>query len=166
MTSSQTAQNSVDHAGLSRQILDELFDIEAIHPTGSSFTCDPPVLDTDIDFVCKVPNIEEFYDYALENGWESSTELPARRNGPTHAGALTMAPPAIMPRPLRVPYAIGDFISFRRGNINLIVTQKRGFFDRYLKATMLAKEFNLLDKDHRIKLFTAIVGQQREAEIT
>jgi len=45
----------------------------------------------------------------------------------------------------------------RKGEINLIITTSKDFFDKFVKATEMAKEQNLLLKDERITLFQKIL---------
>lgn len=101
------------------------------HPTGSSYTCDPPVLDTDIDTIILATD-PLYVNVLLNDGWTkcSSTEYPDQ-------GAT--------------------FTAFRRGKENYIVTCDKRFYKKYVLATKIAKEMNLLDKADRIKLFNAVL---------
>lgn len=51
----------------------------------------------------------------------------------------------------------GGFRSWRRGELNVITTPDRRFFELFMTATALAKRFNLLDKGDRIALFQAVL---------
>lgn len=51
----------------------------------------------------------------------------------------------------------GDFMSFRRDELNLIVTANPLFAIRHRAATALCAQENLLDKTDRIKLFQAVL---------
>src|SRR5690606_15682489 len=124
--------SSVQHNAISVELVKELVDIQEITPTGSSFTCDPPVTDTDIDFVVKVHDLSEFLPVAMDLGWDLHGEQEKYRGDE------------------------GMFKSLRRENINLIATESRVFFERYKLATELAKQFNLLQKKDRIDLFHAV----------
>jgi hypothetical protein len=42
------------------------------------------------------------------------------------------------------------FESFRREEVNLIVTESRGFFERFCEAARICKELNVKSKEHRI----------------
>lgn len=46
-----------------------------------------------------------------------------------------------------------DFFSARMHDHNLIVTNKNWFFDRFMQATKVAKNMNLLKKEDRVTLF-------------
>lgn len=99
------------------------------HPTGSSYTCDPPVTDTDIDTVVLVNPLVDYHDILLKDGWKFNQEYEAT----------------------------GYFTSYRKDNMNLIVTESPAYYLCYVKATMAAKALNLLDKKDRITLFQTIL---------
>lgn len=50
-----------------------------------------------------------------------------------------------------------QFRSYRRGNVNLIVTGDEEFYNRFIAATHVAKRLNLLKKVDRIALFQAVL---------
>lgn len=126
--------NYLDHDQIASNLREELVDIQEIHPTGSSYTCDPPVLDTDVDFVVLVESLGMFTPVATDLLWEVSD-----------------------PRKEKNKYPNGDFLSFRKENINLIVTDDKKWYDRHVLATTLAKKFNLLEKEDRCSLFEAVL---------
>lgn len=123
----------IDHGKILSDLMLELVDIRDIHPTGSSYTCEPPVLNTDVDFICQVDSLQEFVPVAQDLKWVL---------GGADYGAY-----------------MGPFKAFRSDNINLIVTDHPLFYQQYVTATELAKRFNLLDKKDRIDLFQAIVDK-------
>ena len=49
------------------------------------------------------------------------------------------------------------FHSLRHGEINLIITDKKRFYDKFMLATHVCKSLNVLDKQHRITVFQAIL---------
>jgi hypothetical protein len=51
----------------------------------------------------------------------------------------------------------GYFESWRLGSINLIVTDRPAFFERFLAATALAKARNIMGKADRIRLFQQVL---------
>lgn len=51
----------------------------------------------------------------------------------------------------------GGFISWRLGDLNIIVTHNFEFYNKFLTATALAKHFNLLKKQDRIMLFQGVL---------
>ncbi len=99
-------------------------------PVGSRVTCNPPPTDTDEDWLCYVADIGAFGELAIRIGyiWEGGNN-----------------------------YEIEHFASLRNGNMNLIVTEDRLFFDKFIIATALAKRLNLLNKDDRIALFQGVL---------
>lgn len=96
---------------------------------GSRVTCDPPPTDTDEDWVCL------YYD---------DLESILSKSGYTIEG-----------NPEK--YDSSDFISYRNGEVNVIVIEDDDLYYRFLTATSLAKRFNLLDKKDRIDLFQAVL---------
>lgn len=95
---------------------------------GSSVTCDPPVTNTDIDYVVYAPR--NFLIDAVEN------------QGYSIGGSF---------------WEDNEFHSLKRERINLIVTQSLDFYSKFLLATDVAKELNLLKKQDRVTLFQAIL---------
>lgn len=100
--------------------------------TGSRVICNPPVLDTDADFIVITKDIEKFRYLAKEEGYVTTASE-------------------------EYEFAETDFMCFRRGEVNLIVTTSFNFFDRWNLATELATRFNLLNKIDRKDLFSAIL---------
>lgn len=98
--------------------------------TGSNYTCNPPVLDTDIDYIVLVSDFGKAASFLLESGFVACTELE---------------------------YYGNMFYAFRKGQLNLIITWQGVFYERFCAATMLAKHRNLLDKDDRVDLFKVIL---------
>lgn len=109
------------------QIPEELYQQAA--PTGSSYICNPPVLDTDIDFVILIKDWNKLHDWCKQNAFKTNFE----------------------------DYAIEEFRSYKRGVINIIVTDDPTWYKRFVKATELAKQLNLLDKQQRINLFDFVM---------
>lgn len=105
-------------------------------PTGSSFICDPPVTDTDIDYVLFVANKAEICTHLIENGW-------------TFCGNKAYINPD------------NNFLAVRNGNLNYILVDTEYTFDQWEAATLLAKHRNLLKKEERITLFRNIFKGQR-----
>ena len=111
----------------------------ARHPTGSRFVCDPPVLDTDDDWVILVENLEYAKYKAARLSWYYADMGYYRADG----SCEELAP----------------FVSMRhsKDNSNYIFTDDAEFYDRYVAATLLAKKYNLLNKADRIQLFHAVL---------
>lgn len=96
--------------------------------TGSRVICDPPVLDTDLDVVLLVRSdvqgaLEAAGYSRTSKGYGDSSEL-----------------------------GIG-FITFRKGDVNLIVTASPELYRRWCVATSCAIALNLRSKPQRIALF-------------
>lgn len=101
--------------------------------TGSSYICNPPVTDTDIDVMFLVYDLEE-------------TEIDLIRDGWKRCGIAD--------------YAVGNWAAYRKENLNALVTSNRDHYDKFEAATELAKKRNLLKKEDRVKLFATICGEQ------
>ena len=118
----------------------ELLDIlsrksKSFHITGSRFICDPPVLNTDEDYIVLVKNPEAFdFDMVNTHVFETSYGEYAHPDGDY------------------------SFLSYRNGEFNLIVTGNEKLYYRFVAATFLAKELNLTKKEDRIELFEKIVS--------
>jgi hypothetical protein len=98
------------------------------HPTGSNYICNPPVENTDIDFVVWAPKIKE-------------ADNTLRDSGFSYEGYTSNCDYPNM------------FWSYRKENINIILTILPDFFLKFVSATEKAKSLNLLFKEERIKLF-------------
>ena len=98
--------------------------------TGSSIICNPPVLDTDFDYVILAPlNSYELDQFLEDQGFKTNFE----------------------------DYDIEDFRSWKQGQINYIITDSIKWFENMKVATKLAKKLNLLDKQQRIDLFDYVM---------
>lgn len=103
--------------------------IQAIHPTGSKYICNPPVLTTDEDYFALTRSKNLLLDYLTTDGWERCTEAM---------------------------YNDSKFIALRKGVINLIVLFSGTDYSKNVLSTELAKRFNLTDKQDRIDLFELV----------
>ena len=110
--------------------------VKEVMPTGSRFICNPPVKNTDEDYVLLVSNLPDFIDLATLSGWDNNLE--------EYDGVGS------------------EFECFRKDEYNLIVTSSKELFDKWCTATMLAKFLNLTDKNDRIELFSVIVDGNTE----
>lgn len=162
----------MDHSKHMEALREEFPDIGMIRPTGSSYTCEPPVEDTDIDFIAYVPNLSEFRPVAEDLGWlcsspreDTNTAYPVVQcdccnheeepESPSIGSLLHDINTAV--QQVDTYPKTGDFLSFRYDNLNLIVTDSTDYYDKYVLATELAKRFNLLNKKDRCDLFEAIL---------
>jgi len=99
---------------------------------GSRVTCSPAPMNTDQDYLALV--VGDPYQTLTEAGFtqDGSPEF--------YTGSDK-----------------GGFRSWRRGDVNIITTEDGVFYDKFMKATYLAKRFNLLNKADRIALFQVIL---------
>ncbi len=101
-------------------------------PTGSRYICDPPVLDTDQDWIVFVNSLTSF---AVALG----KAVPGFEEGESCAECPS-------------------FISIRLPpDVNLIATDRWWFYQKYVVATEVAKRLNLLRKPDRILLFDSVI---------
>ena len=101
------------------------------HKTGSNYICNPPVSDTDVDYLVFTWDKSNYLFQCAKNGWDVHSDDDYPEND--------------------------DFCSVRNGNINLIVTECEWFYGRLVTATECAKKLNLLDKADRVSLFQGIL---------
>lgn len=104
---------------------------------GSRETCNPAPTDTDEDFLCLVNSVFEFIKVAKLDGFEP------------YSGSHLMDESEVADIP--------EFVSMRRGDMNIIATSDEEFYKRFKAASSVAKRFNLLDKADRIALFQAVL---------
>lgn len=105
-------------------------------PCGSRVTCSPPPTDTDQDYLVVVPDEDEKVGTAVEILHENSFNW----EGSEH-----------------YQMAADNFMSWRKGDVNLIVTRNNEFARKHKAATALAKRLNLMDKADRVALFQAVL---------
>jgi hypothetical protein len=113
---------------------------------GSKVTCIPPPENTDTDWLVLFRSLQVFLIEAKRNGWVVGGSL----NG------------GDVPNDEDVCYEGtegGMFISLTHSenDDNLVVTTSEKFKDRFLLATHVAKNLNLLNKHDRIVLFQAVL---------
>ena len=101
-------------------------------PTGSNYICNPPVTNTDIDFMYYVYDIFEVTEWLKENGWQPCAKKE---------------------------YDTDIWSAWRKGEYNLLFTPNKDYYDKFEAATELAKKRNLLEKKDRIALFGRICGK-------
>lgn len=105
-----------------------------IHQTGSSVICNPPVTDTDIDYVIYTNEQDKLDTFLKCGGFKKSCadeeEYDLKKEG---------------------------FTCYRRENINLIVINDRKWYKCWVLATKVAKSLNLKVKADRVMLFRAFL---------
>ena len=104
---------------------------------GSKVTCDPPPFGTDTDYRVSVPRGETFVRDVVsilgDEGfqWEGSEHYQDA--------------------------AASGFMSWRKGDVNFIVSSNREWLAKHVVATAPSKRLNLLEKADRIALFPAVL---------
>lgn len=95
---------------------------------GSRVTCVPAPTDTDEDVLILTDNLSVFIKRCNKAGFK-----------------------------LDGSYVGSQFVSLKQGEINLIITDNKEFYDKFMLATHVCKSLNVLDKQHRIAVFQAIL---------
>lgn len=107
---------------------------DGIYQTGSSVICNPPVTDTDIDYVIYTNEEVKLDTFLKCEGFTKSCadeeEYDLEEEG---------------------------FTCYRRENINLIIINKRSWYRKLVLATKVARKLNLKVKADRVMLFKAIL---------
>ena len=110
----------------------------ASFPTGSSYICNPPVLDTDIDQMFLVYDLEKVSKILEKLGW--------KRCG-------------------KEEYNVDKWVAYRKDNLNALLTDNLDHFNKFLQATEEAKKLNLLDKKDRIALFDKYLSPKKQQSL-
>ena len=105
---------------------------ESSFKTGSSVICNPPVLDTDIDYMIYSDVMDKLVAHLVDTGWAKCDPEDYEENT----------------RP---------FLAFRKDKYNFIVTNNLDYYDKFEEATRLATKLNLLKKEDRITLFSYVI---------
>ena len=103
--------------------------------TGSRAICNPPPLDTDDDYVVYTLNHAGFEAWALRTGFTKTTPVDAEG----------------------YEEGEGEFVTYRMGVLNLIVTESQDFYANWVLATDIARYLNVTDKAKRIALFKRVL---------
>lgn len=115
---------------------------QEIVAVGSRVTCSPPPLDTDIDYlVLTQPGAFWKVVWALDAGGYELGGSEVYDASDCHLGVVSE----------------GGFQSFKKGDVNYIITCDEGFFKQFVFASDIAKKLNLLDKKDRVALFQIIL---------
>lgn len=90
----------------------------------------------DIDILAEVPNQEGFAGLLTQEGW-------------TREGLEG--------------YPVGDFISCRKGEVNVLLVADRNYYDRFALAAEVCKVLHLQSRDDRVKVHK-VVRDRKSAE--
>ena len=96
---------------------------------GSRVTCDPPPKNTDIDILI------------LTNGIINTVSILEKIDFIITSKG----------------YDSDDFLNMKNGKFDLIITDDRKFYKKFIKATSICKELNLLKREDRVSLFRGIL---------
>lgn len=116
--------------------------IVRVEPTGSFYICEPPVTDTDEDYVMLTNSMNNLLFDLRVDGWvvcEHDAEYPTEN------------------REI-------EFCTARKDKLNLIIFDDDEGFWAFSTATTFAKMMNLTSKVDRIALFQAVCGYRRKGE--
>ena len=106
-------------------------------PTGSNYICNPPVINTDVDEMFLVDDLQEVNFQLTGLGWtKCGLEEETYQDKPSHWAA------------------------YRKENMNALLTTNLKYFMDFFKATEEAKHLNLLNKEDRVALFQKILGEE------
>lgn len=109
-----------------------------IEPCGSRVTCDPPVMNTDADYLIECPSAETAVSAVVHDISSAGYQWEGSSN---HYQSC----------------AVVGFMSWRRDDMNLIVTANPDFAKRHRIATALCARLNLMKKADRIAVFQAVL---------
>lgn len=111
--------------------VDSLIDLFKFHPTGSAHTCNPPILDTDEDWVVWADDFNKASDDLTAIGFTANPDQ-------THYGAVSM----------------------RFGKYNIILMSNKSEYDLWVKATAVCKYLNIGSKEQRKMIHRIVCGEE------
>lgn len=118
--------------------------------TGSSYTCNPPVTTTDVDFLILLEDGVDLMDFVSnmdDAGWEGCSSRSQEGK------ALYACDPNYSE----------TWFAMRRGSLNAIISVDFEWYARAIAATELCRALNVRDKERRIDVFRVIRdGEDRE----
>lgn len=131
---------------------------------GSRVTCNPAPTNTDDDYMLLVKSFVDFREFMEANGYvlggsdighEDNTLPPDSR----FMSFVKDYTPIVQTETVKDFFGIctpkpKDYVS---GQVNLIVTESEIFYDKFMLATHVSTRLNLMEKEHRIVLFQAIL---------
>jgi hypothetical protein len=115
-----------------------------IEPCGSRVTCDPPVMNTDADYLIECPSAEAAVSAVVNDLSSAGYQWEGSSN---HYQSC----------------AVVGFMSWRKDDTNLIVTANPDFAKRHRIATALCARLNLMKKADRIAVFQAVLYGKTQA---
>ena len=108
---------------------------DGIYQTGSSVICNPPVTDTDIDYVIYTNKEDKLDTFLKSKGYTNSCAEEEEEYDLDNEG----------------------FSCYRLNNINLIITTDREWYLKWVLATKVARKLNLKVKADRVMLFKSFL---------
>jgi hypothetical protein len=108
---------------------------------GSRVTCNPAPTDTDEDILILTDNLVTLQKACWKDGFDGSELYVTEGLEGTYKG---------------------DFYSMRKGDINLIITEDKDFYERFTLASYVCKQLNVLEKKDRITVFQALLYNNRK----
>lgn len=114
------------------ETISRLFPDDMRARTGSREICTPPPIGTDEDWIVHVLSLTDAIKKLSAEGFQTTTDQD-------YEGTQS------------------DFQSWKKEELNILVTEDAGFFAKFVAATSIAKRLNLLSKDDRIALFRAVL---------
>lgn len=109
--------------------------VRIFHPTGSRYICEPPVMDTDEDYVVLVKDIRSFLDVLVDGGWSINDDNDEYDHEVFNEVKFSTA---------------------RKGDLNLVIYESAIGYAAFVEATKVCKTLNLTDKDDRVMVFQAV----------
>lgn len=104
-------------------------DVVLVSLFGSRYVCNPPVMDTDLDYLMEVkPGATRIYEFIESTGWTLDGSYQKH---------------------------MSDFTSYRKGGVNLVISDNPEFCSVSRFATQVCKALNLSDKYKRVLLYNS-----------
>ena len=122
-----------------------------IFKTGSRVICDPPPTDTDEDYILLIPvaDLGPLATHLVIEGYTKGGSLESFEGSPFLLSEHEYNSDGSVKTE-------GLFQSWKKGELNIILTANEQYFDDFVRATFLAKALNLTDKEDRVTLFRAL----------
>lgn len=106
-----------------------------VTPVGSRVSCNPPPTDTDEDFLILCKDKKQLANLVSIIVGEMEQEGNKHYDGASARG----------------------FTSWRKDDLNLIVTRNKSFAKKFKTATKIATKLNLMQKSDRVMLFQGVL---------